>query len=77
VVAEAQLGAGVGVFSSADHPGAVRPGVQVDPAGQLTHLRTVAELAGGVDRWGPDCSGWVRIASRRWASIGIPRENPT
>jgi hypothetical protein len=77
VVAEAQLGAGVGVLSAADHPGTFRPGVQVEPAGQLAHLGTVADLAGGVDRWGPDVLGSGEIASRTWASIGIPSENPT
>ena len=53
VVAEAQLGAGVGVLAAADRPGARRPGVQVDPAGQLAHLGAIAGLAVGVDRWGP------------------------
>jgi hypothetical protein len=50
VVGEAQLGAGVGVFPSADRSGAVRPGVPVDPAGQLDHLGAGADLAVGVDR---------------------------
>ena len=50
VVLVAQLGPGVGVLSPADRPGPFRPGVQVDPAGQLTHLGASAELTVGVDR---------------------------
>jgi hypothetical protein len=50
VVGEAQLGARVGVFTSADGAGTFRPGVQVDPAGQLADLGAVANLAVGVDR---------------------------
>ena len=31
----------------------------------------------GVDGWGPGRFGLARIASRRWASIGMPSENRT
>jgi len=57
VVGEAQLGAGVGVLAAADCPGAFRPGVQVDPAGQLAGLRAVADLAVGLDRGRPGVFG--------------------
>jgi hypothetical protein len=70
VVGEAQLGAGVGVLSSAEHAGTFRPGVQVDPAGQLAHLRAMAELAVGVDCWGPGCLG---LGEDRLADVGVDR----
>ena len=78
VVAEAQLGAGVGVLAAADRPGA-RP---ARCAGRSSRsARTPRRHARG---W-PSASiagvqagsGWARIASRRWASIGMPSENPT
>jgi hypothetical protein len=72
VVAEAQLGAGVGVLSAAQHPPALRPVAQVDPAGQRSDLGTIAGLPVGLDRGVQACSGWARIASRTWASICIP-----
>ena len=50
VVLVAQLGPGVGVLSPADRQGPFRPGMQVDPAGPLTHLGASAELTVGVDR---------------------------
>jgi hypothetical protein len=57
----------MGVFSSADRPGARRPGVQVDPAGQLTHLGAVADLAIGLHAGVQACSGRAKLASRTWA----------
>src|SRR4029453_2701761 len=77
VVGEAQLGAGVGVLTAADHPGARRPGVQVDPAGQLAHLGASADRPAGSTAGVQAASGWARIASRTWASICMPSENPT
>ena len=68
VVGEAQLGAGVGVLSSAEHAGTVRPGVQVDPAGQLAHLGAMAEVAVGVDCWGP---GRLGLGQDRLADMGV------
>jgi hypothetical protein len=53
VVGEAQLRTGVGVFPAADRARAWWPVAKVDPAGQLDHLRTTADLAIGVDRWDP------------------------
>jgi site-specific DNA recombinase len=76
-VGERQLGAGVGVLAAADRTGARRPGVQVDPAGQLHDLRAIP---GGWSGWTAAVqagSGTVRIASRTWTSIGRPIENPT
>ena len=70
VVGEAQLGAGVGILAAADRSGARRPGVQVDPAGQLTHLGAVAELAVGVDRRGPALLG---LGQDRLADVGVER----
>ena len=70
VVGEAQLRAGVGVLSPADHAGTFRPGVQVDPAGQLAHLRAMADVAVGVDCWGPDVLG---LGEDRLADMGVDR----
>jgi hypothetical protein len=70
VVAEAQLGAGMGVLSAADRPGVCRPGVQVDPAGQLAHLGAVADLAVDLDRWGPALLG---LGQDRLAEVGVDR----
>ena len=53
VVGEAQLRAGMGVLAAADRPGARRPGVQVEPAGQLTDLGARADLAVGSDGRSP------------------------
>jgi hypothetical protein len=68
VVGEAQLGAGVGVLSSADRPGARRPGVQVDPAGQLAGLGAVASLAVGLHRGRP---GVLGLGEDRLADVGV------
>jgi hypothetical protein len=76
-VGEAQLGAGVGVLAAADRPGAFRPGVQVDPAGQLAGLGALARLAVGSTAGIQTCSGWARIASPTWASICMPRVKAT
>jgi hypothetical protein len=70
VVAEAQLGAGVGVLAAADRPGACWPGVQVDPASQLDHLGAMAELAVGVDCRGP---GRLGLGEDRLADVGVDR----
>jgi hypothetical protein len=77
VVGAAQLRAGVGVFPPTDPSGALRPAAQVDPAGQLDHLGASPDLAVRVDRGVQAASGWARIASRRWASIGMPRVKAT
>jgi hypothetical protein len=68
VVGEAELGAGVGVLSSADRPGARRPGVQVDPAGQLAGLGAVANLAVGLHRGRP---GVLGLGCDRLAHVGV------
>jgi hypothetical protein len=68
VVAEAQLGAGVSVLAAADRSGARRPGVQVDPAGQLAYLCALPRLAVGIDRWGP---GHLGLGQERLADMGV------
>jgi hypothetical protein len=68
VVAEAQLRAWVGVLAAADRPRALRPGVQVDPAGQLAHLGAVADLSVGVDRGRPDM---FRLGQDRLTDVGV------
>jgi hypothetical protein len=70
VVSEPQLGTGMGVLPTADRPGAWRPGVQVDPAGQLTNLGAVARLAVGVDRGRP---GRFGLGQDRLADMGVER----
>jgi hypothetical protein len=77
VVAEAQLGAGVGVLSSADRP---------VPAGQVCRsIQPVSSQTSALGRTWPEGSiagvqagsGWARIASRTWASIGMPSVKAT
>ena len=68
VVGEAQLGAGMGVLPSADRPGARRPGVQVDPAGQHTCLRAVTNLAVGLHRRRP---GVLGLGQDGFADVGV------
>jgi DNA-binding MarR family transcriptional regulator len=70
VVGEAQLGAGMGILPAADPPGAGRPGVQVDPAGQLAHLGAVADLAVGLHRGRP---GRLGLGQDRLADMGVDR----
>jgi hypothetical protein len=70
VVAEAQLGTGMGVLSAADRPCTRWPGVQVEPAGQLAHLGAIAGLAVGVDRWGP---ALLRLGPDGLAEVGVDR----
>jgi hypothetical protein len=70
VVAEAQLGAGMGVLPPAARPGPFRPGVQVDEAGQLADLGAIADLAVGVDRTGP---GGLGLSQDRLADMGVDR----
>ena len=67
-VGEAQLGAGVGVLSSADRPGARRPGVQVDPTGQLAGLGAVTNLTVGLHRGRP---GVLGLGCDRLAHVGV------
>ena len=69
-VGEAQLGARVGVLAAADRPRAYRPGVEVDPAGQLAHLRAMADLAVAVDCWDP---GRLGLGEDRLADVGVNR----
>lgn len=52
VVCEGELGAGMGALAPADQPCPLGPAVEVDPARQLGHPRSLAGLAVGV-RGGP------------------------
>jgi hypothetical protein len=61
VVAEAQLGTGMGVLSSADRPGARWPGVQVDPGGQLHHHLGGGQGAVGVAAADLEADGHVVV----------------
>jgi hypothetical protein len=76
VVGKAQLRAGVGVLTAAQHPSPVRPAVQVDPAGQLAHLGAGAGLPVGLDRGGPRRLG---LREDRPADVGVdlhPQREP-
>ena len=76
VVSEAQLRTGMGVLRTADRLRVRRLSVQVDPAGQLAHLRAVVRQAIGIDRGRP---GWLGLGRDRfgtWASICIEARTP-
>ena len=68
VVGEAQLGAGVGALSAAEHPRALRPVAQVDPAGQLAGLGTIAGLPVRLDR---GCPSVLRLGEDGLAHMGV------
>jgi hypothetical protein len=68
VVGEAQLRAGMGVLTATDRPGARRPAVQVNPAGQLASLRAMANLAIGLRRGRP---GLLGLSEDRLAHVGV------